>query len=260
MHRRSSEDIAQGGVRLAAAEGKARIFFSDRAEKTALRRTRNDDQRLDKLSAREVRKPRTYQLNLDLPNIAPSTGLAVTARDAAVAGRLRTTTFDLSVGEHMLLTGPNGAGKTTLLRWIASGQPPHNKLSEVSGTVTINGKIAYVPQWLPRPGDPHLTKKQWLGGIEELGKGVLHPAMWTTPVGQLSDGNKRRAQIALAIAQTPEILVIDEPTNYLDLAAIEELETALFRWNGTLIIASHDRWLIEKWQGRCLDVQPSPSS
>ena len=44
--------------------------------------------------------------------------------------------------------------------------------------------------------------------------------MWATPVGQLSDGNQRRAQIALAVAQKPEILVIDEPTNYLDLATL----------------------------------------
>ena len=51
--------------------------------------------------------------------------------------------------------------------------------------------------------------------------------MWATPVGQLSDGNQRRAQIALAVAQKPEILVIDEPTNYLDLATLEELEDAL---------------------------------
>ena len=78
--------------------------------------------------------------------------------------------------------------------------------------------------------------------------------MWATPVGQLSDGNQRRAQIALAVAQKPEILIIDEPTNYLDLAAIEELEDALRQWNGTLIIASHDRWLINCWQGTQLEL------
>ena len=78
-----------------------------------------------------------------------------------------------------------------------------------------------------------------------------------TPVGQLSDGNQRRAQIALAVAQKPEILIIDEPTNYLDLAAIEELEDALGQWNGTLIIASHDRWLINHWQGREIKLTPA---
>lgn len=81
--------------------------------------------------------------------------------------------------------------------------------------------------------------------------------MWSIPVGQLSDGNQRRAQIALAIPQVPEILIIDEPTNYLDLAAIEELEEALHRWNGTLIIAGHDRWLIDHWQGKHLELRPA---
>ncbi len=81
--------------------------------------------------------------------------------------------------------------------------------------------------------------------------------MWATPVGQLSDGNQRRAQIALAVAQKPEILVIDEPTNYLDLATLEELEDALRQWNGTLIIASHDRWLINHWQGTQIELCPT---
>lgn len=81
--------------------------------------------------------------------------------------------------------------------------------------------------------------------------------MWTTPIRQLSDGNQRRAQIALAVAQTPNILIIDEPTNYLDLAAIEELEDALGQWNGTLIIASHDRWLINHWKGTQLTLNPA---
>lgn len=256
-HRRRSEDIARGGVKLATAQGKARKFFSDRAEKTAERRTRNDDQRLEDLAGREVRKPRNYQLKLNLPQVSSRDGLAVTARSATVQGRLLPVTFDLATGEHLLLTGVNGAGKTTLLAWIASRKPPSDVGTETTGTISVNGQLAYVPQHLPRAGDPYFGLELWTGGIGEHGTGILHPSTWVTPVSQLSDGNQRRAQIALAVAQKPEILIIDEPTNYLDLAAIEELEDALDQWNGTLIIASHDRWLINHWQGTQLELRPA---
>ncbi|MDD7586768.1 MAG: ATP-binding cassette domain-containing protein [Corynebacterium glucuronolyticum] len=256
-HRRRSEDIARGGVKLATAQGTARKFFSDRAETTALRRTRNDDKRLEELAKREVRKPRDYQLRLNLPHVDSRGGLAVMARRATVPGRLAPITFDLATGEHLLLTGPNGAGKTTLLTWLANGKPPNSMVTTSSGSISINGTLAYVPQRLPRTGDLNIAQEHWTDGIGELGTGILHPAMWATPVGQLSDGNQRRAQIALAVAQKPEILIIDEPTNYLDLAAIEEFENTLRQWNGTLIIASHDRWLINHWQGTQIELSPT---
>ncbi|MBS5826480.1 hypothetical protein [Actinomyces sp.] len=58
-----------------------------------------------------------------------------------------------------------------------------------------------------------------------------------------------------AFASTPAILIIDEPTNYLDLASMEALEEALTKWTCTLIIASHDRWLINHWQDRRICIR-----
>lgn len=165
--------------------------------------------------------------------------------------------FTVGDTERAVLVGPNGSGKTTLLAWIASGKPPRDTRSNASGTISVNGQLAYVPQRLPRTGDPYFRPEHWTSGIGDLGKGILHPSTWTIPVGRLSDGNQRRAQIALAVAQKPEILIIDEPTNYLDLAAIEELEDTLLQWNGTLIIASHDRWLINHWQGTQIKLTPA---
>ncbi|AEX39550.1 ATP-binding cassette domain-containing protein [Corynebacterium pseudotuberculosis] len=85
-----------------------------------------------------------------------------------------------------------------------------------------------------------------------MGTGIIHPSMWNIPVPALSAGNQRRTQIAVAVAEQPAILLIDEPTNYLDLNTIEAFEDAISEWAGTLVIVSHDQWLIDKRRGKRL--------
>lgn len=252
-HRQEASKIARGGVRLASAEGKAKKFFADRAAATAQRRMRNDDKRGERLNEQEVRKPRSYDLTFEFKQPATCTGVAVAARRATVAGRLAPVSFDLSCGEHLLVTGANGTGKSTLLNWIYNGQPPAGAQS--SGTITGERKVGLVPQQLPRENDPGFTSLVWENGIGEAGKGVLHPSLWAKPIPELSAGNQRRAQIALALATSSSLLIIDEPTNYLDLQAMQALEEALKAWTGTLVVASHDRWLINHWQGRKINIR-----
>ena len=254
-HRQAGARIARGGVRLARAEGMAKKYFADRAAATATRRTRNDDRRLEDLSRQEVRKPRGYELSFPMNPVPVRPGSALSARRVAVRRRLASTSFDLARGEHLLVTGSNGAGKTTLLSWIATGKSPAG--AQASGTLACDRPIGFVPQHLPRAGDPGFAEEIWLRGVGELGRGILHPSMWTVPVPELSAGNQRRAQLAMALAGCPAVLVIDEPTNYLDLDTMEALEEALHRWTGTLVVASHDRWLIGHWHGHGLHLEPA---
>ena len=255
-HRRESETIGHyGTARHHGARTEIRMsrkFYADRASSASTRRRRNDDRRLEALAAVEVRRPRSYRLRIDPPPVAAREGLALTARAAAVPGRLAPVTLDLRAGEHLLVTGPNGCGKTTLLRWAATGAPP---TAESTGALTALGRVAVVPQRLPRPGDPGLDEATWESGIGPIGSGVLHPAHWSRCVGELSAGNQRRVQLAVAFAAAPEILMVDEPTNYLDLDSIEALEAGLASWNGTLLVASHDRWLIDHWTGSRLRLE-----
>lgn len=165
-----------------------------------------------------------------------------------MAGRLAPLDLDVAAGEHLLVTGANGTGKSTLLNWIAKGAPPAGV--DASGNMTRDNRISIVPQRLPIEGDPGFNSFVWQNGIGELGKGILHPSMWSTAINQLSAGNQRRAQIAVALGESPALLIIDEPTNYLDLETMRALEVALSMWNGTLIVATHDRWLIDHWRGR----------
>lgn len=255
VHRRSAEDIQKGGIRLKEATPFQRKFFADRASKTMTRRTRNDDRKMEALESREVRKPREYLLSMDLPPVREANAsVAVAIRNATVPGRLAPITLDVRTGEHLLLTGPNGAGKSTLLRWIVRGTAP---TADSTGSIDLGGQLALVPQRLPEMGDPGLDAKTWESGIGEIGAGILHPSMWARPVGELSAGNQRRVQLALAVAAAPEILIVDEPTNYLDLDSIEALEKALAEWNGTLLVASHDRWLLEHWAGEKIELEPA---
>lgn len=251
-HRQEASKIARGGVRLASGEGKAKKFFSDRAAATAQRRMRNDDNRGERLNEKEVRKPRSYDLTFEFKQPAARTGVAVAARNAAVAGRLAPVSFDLFCGEHLLVTGANGSGKSTLLTWIYREYPPAGAKS--SGSICAERKVGLVPQQLPQKGDPGFTATVWENGIGEVGKGVLHPSLWRKPIPELSAGNQRRAQIALALATAPSLLIIDEPTNYLDLQVMQALEAALKAWTGTVVVASHDRWLINHWQGRKINI------
>ncbi|MEW6892612.1 ABC-F family ATP-binding cassette domain-containing protein [Trueperella pyogenes] len=247
-HRQSAGKISRGGVRLATAEGKAKKFFADRAAATAKRRMQNDDKRLETLTDQEVRKPRSYDLSFHFEQPLNRTGIAVSARRAAVQQRLAPISFDLAHGEHLLVTGANGSGKTTLLNWIFTEKPPAD--ARASGTIMRGKPVSLVPQHLPKKHDPGFTTHIWRNGIGEAGKGILHPSMWTTPIPELSAGNQRRAQIAVALSAAPAILIIDEPTNYLDLITVQALEEALTEWKGTLVIAIHDQWLINHWQGR----------
>ncbi|WP_459611504.1 ABC-F family ATP-binding cassette domain-containing protein [Corynebacterium urogenitale] len=246
-HRHQSLSIARGGSNLAGAEGKAKKFFADRAASTSVRRTRSDDRRLDKLEALEVRKPRFNSFRLVLEPPSHAVGLAVSVRDASIPHRLDPVTFDIAYGEKLLITGGNGAGKSTLLDWIATGEPP-TSVSSSAGFVDRGRGTVLVPQRLPQLGDPGFPDSVWESGIGDSAAGALHPSLWHTPVSKLSAGNQRRAQFAVAVARRPDILLIDEPTNYLDLDTVESLERALSAWKGTLIVTSHDRWLIDKWQ------------
>lgn len=254
-HRRESMKIARGGVRVETAVRTQKKFFMDRAAATSVKRTRNDDVRLEHLAKHEVRKLRHYDLEFPAFASDPGSGLAVSARDAAVAGRLAPVTFDLGRGDHLLVTGANGAGKSTLLNWIASGTPPSGTAS--TGCITRDDPIGQVPQRLPARSDSGFGLHTWTKGVGEAGKGFLHPSLWRTPIPDLSAGNRRRAQLAIALATRPAVLVIDEPTNYLDLETMDALEDALHNWQGTVIIASHDRWLIDHWHGGRLHLKPA---
>ena len=255
-HQRDSTVVGHAHFKPRTEIRMAQKYYADRAQTVSKRRINDDSRRLSVLAAHEVPKPRYDQGGFSFPRAMRTTtggtsphphamGIALAVRGASVEGRLAPTSFEARYGEHLLVAGPNGSGKTTLLEWIARGAP-----SGAHGCIDATSRIVLVPQVLPRPGDPLIPENAWYLGIGEAGKGFVPPAAWNRPLGELSAGNQRRAQLAFAARADAQILVIDEPTNYLDLNALESLEEAMREWEGTLVISTHDEWLITHWWGR----------
>ena len=255
-HRRDSAVVGHARFKPRTETRMAQKYYADRSQAASTRRINDDAQRLSVLAAREVPKPRYDEGAFSFPSVMRTTtggtpphpramGIALAVRGASVEGRLAPTSFEARYGEHLLIAGPNGSGKTTLLEWIARGAP-----SGAHGSIDATPGVVLVPQVLPRPGDPLIPEDAWHLGIGEAGKGFVPPAAWNRPLGELSAGNQRRAQLAFAARADAQILVIDEPTNYLDLNALESLEHALHQWTGTLLVSTHDEWLITRWWGR----------
>jgi macrolide transport system ATP-binding/permease protein len=175
----------------------------------------------------------------------------VFVRDLEVAGRARVPQLDVPAGERVLVTGANGSGKSTLLKVLAG------ELAATSGSATVTARrVGHLPQDVTfvRPDrTPHQVYDAATGSPVPLGDlGLLHPRELARPVGVLSVGQQRRLALAVLVARQPDLLLLDEPTNHISLALAEELEEALQRSAGTVVVASHDRWLRARWDGQTL--------
>ncbi len=185
-------------------------------------------------------------------------GLVVTRGGRTVVDGLD---LHLMRGDKLALVGPNGAGKTTLLEVLRGAREPD------AGTVRRGvGLRTSVTEQVDEPwADAHagLTVGEVLW---EVNPALTDPEVWrvTAEVGvpsgprrlvaELSGGERRRLTLARIAVSDAHLLVLDEPTHHLDLRAVEALEDLLERFAGTLLLASHDRRLVDRVATRVLDV------
>ncbi|MFN3912234.1 ABC-F family ATP-binding cassette domain-containing protein [Hyphomonas sp.] len=174
------------------------------------------------------------------------------------------TELDLRIlrGDRIGIIGPNGAGKTTLVRLLLGEIQPD------AGTVTHSKTLQVTYQDQTRD---HLkaTDTIWealapMGGdsinvqghqrhVAAYAKDFLFsPEQLRQPVGALSGGERNRLALALGLAQTSNLLVMDEPTNDLDMQTLDLLEDMLLAYEGTLILVSHDRAFLDSTVTSCL--------
>jgi ATP-binding cassette subfamily F protein 3 len=169
-------------------------------------------------------------------------------------------TLEIHRGERIGLLGPNGAGKSTLLRLIAGLEEP------TEGTVTLGAGVRgrYVAQEATDVLDPERTVLDEILAdrplLPEQVRGYLGRFLFTGDdvfkrVGVLSGGERQRLSLAKLLLDEPNLLLLDEPTNHLDIPAREALEAALREFPGTMIVATHDRYLLERLATRILTVE-----
>jgi macrolide transport system ATP-binding/permease protein len=191
------------------------------------------------------------RLRADL-TAAGSVGRVVQVRDLVVPGRLVLDRLDVTAGTHVLVSGANGSGKSTLLGVLAG------RIAPSQGEVVVTARrVAELPQdvHFDRPDRSALATYDALVGPELAERtplselGLLPPAQHRTQVGVLSVGQRRRLGLAVAIAASPDLLLVDEPTNHISLTLAGELEEALASTPGTVVVATHDRWLRRRWEG-----------
>jgi macrolide transport system ATP-binding/permease protein len=159
------------------------------------------------------------------------------------------SSFYINRGEKVGIFGPNGCGKTTLVR-IILGQ---EELDEGQLFVSSSAKLAYVSQELPQEEPesfldlirnwPPAKQKQIIQLMIALG---LSYDLFHVALGQLSRGERMKIAMGLAIWGENDLLILDEPTNHLDVYSREALEESLLQYAGTILLISHDRYLLDK--------------
>ncbi|MDH3959546.1 MAG: ATP-binding cassette domain-containing protein, partial [Actinomycetota bacterium] len=210
----------------------------------------------DKLALRRVASARLGRQVVDLDSVAIR---VPGARGPGESDDERTLiedlTWQLGPGDRVGLLGPNGAGKTSLVRLLTAQREPD------AGTVITGATVvaATLPQTIVA-GDPEqrvlpsverLRREIEIGGrtvtagnlLEDFGfKG--EKAM--TRIGDLSGGELRRLELLKLLIGGPNLLVLDEPTNDLDVETLAVIEDVLDSWPGSLVVVSHDRYFLER--------------
>ncbi|SHF82043.1 ribosomal protection-like ABC-F family protein [Streptoalloteichus hindustanus] len=229
-----------------------------RVQQSVASRVRNAEERLRRLLDAPVPpppQPLRFRPSLHASQLR---GVVLDAVDVGVHGRLAPTSLSVDAGQRVLVTGVNGAGKSTLLRVLVGELEPD------TGQVVRRGRVGYLSQEVA-PGSPGETVvaafARGRGGVPEdhaehlLSLGLFAPEQLTVPVTALSTGQRQRLALARLLTEPTDVLVLDEPSNHLSLALVEDLEAALEHYTGALVVVSHDRRFRQRWRGEQLAVR-----
>lgn len=190
--------------------------------------------------------PRLGNVVIDAENISKAYGDKILFENLS---------FKLPPGGIVGVIGPNGAGKTTLFKLIVGQEKPDSGSFKIGETV----KLAYVDQ-SREILDPEKTVWEMISGGEEiiyLGKREINSRAYVgqfnftgadqqKKVGTLSGGERNRVHLAIALKQHANVILLDEPTNDLDVNTMRALEEGLLNFAGCAVVISHDRWFLDR--------------
>ncbi len=253
---RTQRNWLEHGVRNARRKSKdndkiGRKFRAESTEKQAAK-ARQTQRRIERLDV--VEEPRKeWQLRMQIA-AAPRSGSVVATLAAATVRRddfvLGPVDLQVDWADRIVITGANGSGKSTLLALLLGRLAPDSGSASLGSGVLVgevdqarglfrgDGALAEVFAG-EVPDLPSAEVRTLLAKFGLRGDHVLRPA------STLSPGERTRAALALLQARGVNLLVLDEPTNHLDLPAIEQLEQAVESFDGTLLLVTHDRRMLD---------------
>jgi ATP-binding cassette subfamily F protein 3 len=221
---------------------------------------------LARLEAQRVAAPRADRVvKFTFPACPPSGREVVTLSHVRRAYAERIVLEDVSLvierGERVALIGPNGAGKSTLLRLLAGRDRP----TRGSASLGVGVRPAYFAQDQAEHLDPANTvfdevyqaaPASWdIQAVRDLlGRFLFSGEDQFKSVATLSGGERSRVALAKLLLRANNLLLLDEPTNHLDIATRERLEETLSAYHGTLVVATHDRYLVNRLATKVIEV------
>lgn len=166
--------------------------------------------------------------------------------------------FSVNENEHIGVIGPNGAGKTTLFKILAG----EDSLDSGEITKANQLRIGYLEQesdWtLTQVAESFLTEKciKPIWDLKQIGTGLgLTERHFQRPLSELSGGYRMRMKLVYLIGLEPDLMLLDEPTNFLDLESILALEKFLQDYKGAFLLISHDREFLRRTTEHTLEVE-----
>ncbi|WP_396288670.1 ABC-F family ATP-binding cassette domain-containing protein [Curtobacterium sp. KT1] len=224
---------------------------SESSEKQA-QKVRQMESRIARLD--EVEEPRKeWQLEFTIGSAPRSSAVVATLSDATFTQgdfTLGPVSLQVDGGDRIGITGPNGAGKSTLLRALLGKQVPTTGTASLGSSVSVGevdqARAAFTGDQSLAAAFEAIVPEYTTADVRTLlAKFGLKADHVGRPASALSPGERTRAGLALLQARGVNVLVLDEPTNHLDLVAIEQLEQALESYDGTLLLVTHDRRMLE---------------
>jgi len=241
-------------ARLEAAIARFKLWASIVVDERHIKQARNKQRQIDRMDKVERPVLERKQMGLDLQAAQRGGQKVIELRDVGVAFGDDLILLGLNHvfgrGERVGIVGPNGAGKTVLGRLLVGDlQPTYGEVR--CGPSIRTGYYAQSHETLDRNVTLLETVRAAAPMREEqavsfLGKFLFPYRVVQQKVGALSGGERSRLQLALLTLGGANCLVLDEPTNYLDIASAEVLEQTLAAYTGTLIVISHDRYFLDR--------------